>query len=198
MESKEFYVSGEESAKSSWLRLFLDFWHSWRSSLCFWRLLCHSLLLLHNSSRAGHLTYVSRYVAMYQINKFFLNISDFIYSQNVFTAKWNSFAGRIWPAGRSLGAPGECYSACRTPCLLKTFQQRDRLQRYRQSYITVGMANSLSHYYIESWHQKIVVGGTALVSTPQPCQNLLETPTIAARRVLQELIIRYDFRWNAQ
>ena len=60
---------------------------------------------LHNRSMARHLTYVSRYVAMSQIKKFFVNILFFHYSQNVSAAGWNGFASRICPADRSLKTP---------------------------------------------------------------------------------------------
>jgi len=66
--------------------------------------------LLHNSSRANILRNVifSGYVTFYLISKFFVNVSFSHYWQNVFCLlrpDENGFAGRIWPAGRSLENP---------------------------------------------------------------------------------------------
>ena len=56
-------------------------------------------------SDTSHNVIASGYVAFYQINKLFINILFSHYCQNVFAAESNSFAGRIWPAGRSLEIP---------------------------------------------------------------------------------------------
>jgi len=73
-----------------------------------------------NILREGHISYytirrpdflrivsVSWYVTLYQIKILFVSISYFfIIDKMASPAGWNEFAGRSWPAGRSLETPG--------------------------------------------------------------------------------------------
>ena len=64
----------------------------------------HKLLL--NSPRAGHRTKCDCFRKCFcQINKFSFVILFFLVGKMSTRAGWNGFAGRIWPAGRSLVTP---------------------------------------------------------------------------------------------
>jgi len=59
------------------------------------------------------------------MNIFFVNILFFRYSQNVSAAGWNVFAGRIWPADRSLV----------TPALNSIFKKHSYWERSQESLV---------------------------------------------------------------
>ena len=48
---------------------------------------------------------VSGYITLFPINKFSVSVLFFIIDQMASRNWWNRFAGRIWPAGRSLETP---------------------------------------------------------------------------------------------
>jgi len=106
-------LSKESSWPSLWLRCLYSFYiyplpmyTNTRSVEVVSKRFCpRALKLLHNSSRAGHLTYVSRYVAVYQISKFFVNILVFHYSQNVFAAGWRASRAGWHGVGSQFGDP---------------------------------------------------------------------------------------------
>ena len=83
------------------LRLFPDAWSEWRScfistgSVHLVRRKWSCILIIRTTMTGGKIFFQ-------QIFRSYIIFSN---CQNVFVAGWNGFAGRIWPAGRSLRTP---------------------------------------------------------------------------------------------